>query len=74
MEKKVFETRSQVIKRIGLRNYIHSRLVTPLQIKEGIEDGPMNLKASKSIRMFFGNLLFNARYVAGKAVLGYDFN
>ena len=72
MEKK-FESLKDVVSRIGLKNYLFSRFVSIRQIKEGINSGPMDIKASKSIRQFMGSILFNARYTAGKAILGYDF-
>ena len=73
MKKKKFEPTKRCISRIGFKNYIFSRFVTIGQIKEGLSDGPMDIKACKNIRQFIGSILFNARYVAGKAVFGYDF-
>ena len=53
-------------KKVPIRTLIKTRIVTPAEIIRGIKNPAF---PNNSI----GNILFNARYNAGKAIEGYDF-
>ncbi len=63
-------TTKQVIKKIGLFAFIKSRIVTPRQFLKAWDNENMHIFGAKWTIL---DILFFARYEAGKAIEGYDF-
>ncbi len=64
-----FMSMLECIKKIGLKRFILSRIITPKQYMKAWNE---NYKYSKG-KWSFGEIIFFARYDACKAIPGYDF-
>lgn len=61
-----FKRTLRIGKDISVFNFIKTRIVTPRELLEGIKDPICGSKHPS-------NIIFSARYRAGKALEGYDF-
>lgn len=69
-----FKERKDLIREIGLKEYVCNRLVTPQELLVGIKiSRKYRYMYKHSLIRMVGTWLFWARYDAGKAILGYDY-